>query len=140
MATRARDGGAATAMGERYLELVRRHPLVEILTEDELDRAIAMIHSLGGIRDPETDAYRVTLAILIERYEDDRYPIGGKSSPADMVRFLMESNGVDHAQMAVETGLPSATLAEITAGRHEISEPERRAMAEYFAVDPGVFA
>lgn len=140
MATRARDGGPAVAMGERYLELVRRHPLVEILTEDELDRATEMINSLGGIRDPETDAYRVTLAILIERYEDDRYPIGGGSGPAEMVKFLMESRGVDLARMAAETGLPSATLAEITAGRRGIGEPARRVLADYFAVDPGVIA
>ncbi len=68
-------------MGECYLELLRRHPLIEIRTDDELDRATAMINSLGGVRDPETDEYRVTLALLIERYEDDRYPMGGKSSP-----------------------------------------------------------
>ena len=78
MVARARAGaGQGQPHGEGYLALIRELPLRPIRTEAELDRAIAMVDALGD-RDtlaPDEHDYLLVLADLIEKYEDEQYPI-----------------------------------------------------------------
>jgi HTH-type transcriptional regulator/antitoxin HigA len=58
-------------------ELEQAVPLRPIETEDELDRAIAMIDTLcdrNELSDGEKD-YMLALSDLIEKYEDVHYPM-----------------------------------------------------------------
>lgn len=139
MATRAvKKLQASSVVSDRYFDLVRQFPLRVIRSEEELDRASEMINSLGGDRDPAVHEYRLALAALIERYEDEHHDIPD-ASPAERLQFLMESRGVNQAQVIAETGLASSTLSEILSGKRGMSRAVIQKLAAYFYVEPGLF-
>jgi hypothetical protein len=62
---------------DTYPDLVRAFPLRPLRSNDDHDRAIAIINALADRRDEwgtGEDDYFVVLALLIERYEDEIYP------------------------------------------------------------------
>ncbi|MFD2190287.1 helix-turn-helix domain-containing protein [Pistricoccus aurantiacus] len=65
-----------------------------IRNDADLDRAFARMEALWSAENgtPEADELEV-LAILIERYEDERYPIG-PSEPIEAIKFRMEQQGL----------------------------------------------
>lgn len=64
------------AGGGSYLELVRRFPLRPIRTEEELDAATVVIHSLidKEVLTPPEDDYLDVLSDLVIAYEEVHYP------------------------------------------------------------------
>jgi HTH-type transcriptional regulator / antitoxin HigA len=76
---------ATTPAPDAYLDLVRAFPLRPLHSIEELDRAIAAIEALADRRDEwgaaEND-YFLVLALLIERYEDEIYPMSPEPGSA----------------------------------------------------------
>jgi HTH-type transcriptional regulator / antitoxin HigA len=129
-----------TPVAEDYLALVRTLPLRPIRTEVELDRAIAMVDALSD-RDtlaPDEHDYLLVLSELIEKYEDEQYPIPAVPG-VSMLRYLVESKGVTRAKVAVEAGIAESTLSEILAGKRKLGIKHVTILARYFKVDPGLF-
>jgi HTH-type transcriptional regulator / antitoxin HigA len=125
---------------DRYFALIRELPLRPIGSDMELDRAIAMIDRLlarRGLAGDEED-YLDVLSHLVEKYEDQRYPIEPVSG-LDALRHLVESSGKTRATVAAEAGLPESTLSEILSGRRRLNTRHIAVLARYFRVDPGVF-
>jgi HTH-type transcriptional regulator / antitoxin HigA len=134
------SSGRGKPRGEGYLALIRELPLRPIRTEVELDRAIAMVDVLSD-RDtlaPDEHDYLLVLADLIEKYEDEQYPIPAVSG-VSMLRYLIESKGVTRAKVAVEAGIAESTLSEILAGKRKLGIRHVTILARYFKVDPGLF-
>jgi HTH-type transcriptional regulator/antitoxin HigA len=125
---------------ERYLELVRSHPLRPIRSEDELDRAIAMVDSLlvrGDLDDGERD-YLLVLGRLVEDYEKEAHPIGPVTD-AVMLRFLIDSNGMTQAAVAAGTGIAESTISDVLAGKKTFRRQHLAAVARFFRVRPSTF-
>jgi HTH-type transcriptional regulator/antitoxin HigA len=137
---------ARTGSGRRkprrggYLALIRELPLRPIRSESELDRAIAMVDALGDRETlaPDEHDYLLVLSSLIEKYEDERYPIPAVSG-VSMLRYLIESKGVARAKVAAEAGIAESTLSEILAGKRKLGIRHITILARYFKVDPGLF-
>jgi HTH-type transcriptional regulator / antitoxin HigA len=75
---------ATTPTPDVYLDLVRAFPLRPLRSIDELDRAIAAIDALADRRDEwgvDEHDYFLVLALLIERYEDEIYPMSPDPEP-----------------------------------------------------------
>jgi HTH-type transcriptional regulator/antitoxin HigA len=80
------EATATTPAPDAYLDLVRAFPLRPLRSIEELDRAIAAIDALADRRDEWTaaeDDYFLVLALLIERYEDEIYPMGPEPAASD---------------------------------------------------------
>ena len=123
-----------------YLDLVRELPLRPIRSEAELDRAIAMVDVLGD-REALTPAehdYLLVLSDLIEKYEDEQYPIPAVDG-VSILRDLLESKGVTRAKVAAKVGMAESTLSEILAGKRKLGVKHITILARYFKVDPGLF-
>ena len=135
--TRSRRG---KPQGKGYLALIRELPLRPIRTEVELDRAIAMVDALGDRETlaPDEHDYLLVLSGLIEKYEDERYPIPAVSG-ISMLRYLIESKGVARAKVAAEAGIAESTLSGILAGKRKLGIRHVTLLARYFKVDPGLF-
>jgi len=73
---------------------------------------------------------------VIETYEDIHYPIG-KSSPIDMLKFLMEQH--DHRQKDLTDIAPKSTISEILNGKKEMSKSVIRKLSEKYHTNPSVF-
>ena len=130
----------STVGSGRYLSLVAEVPLRPIRSEAELDRAIAMIDRLTDLDDLTLDEsdYRSVLGDLVAAYESEHDP-EPPTTPAEMLRFLIESKGVVQARVAADTGIAESTISEILAGKRKISQTVMRSRAAYFRVEPAVF-
>src|SRR5688572_973053 len=91
---------------DRYLALVRRFPLRPIRSEDDLDEATKVIHSLIDLEtlsDAEQD-YLDVLSDLVEAYEEVHYPIDPVSD-VDMLHYLLDLRELTQAQLAKAVGI-----------------------------------
>jgi HTH-type transcriptional regulator/antitoxin HigA len=124
----------------RYFDLVREFPLRPLRSDRELDQAIVVIDRLlarGRLASDEDD-YLDVLSDLVEKYEDERYPIEPVSG-IDALRHLVESSGKTRAAIAAEAALPESTLSEILSGRRRLNTRHIGVLARYFRVSPALF-
>ena len=124
-----------------YWQLIRRFPLRPIRSEEELDRAIAIIDEL--IDSEELDAwgkdYLDILSDLTERYEMEQYPIEPVSD-AEILAHLIEAKGITQAKVATETRIAESTISEILGGKRALNRSQIGRLARYFNVEPTVFS
>jgi antitoxin component HigA of HigAB toxin-antitoxin module len=65
------------------------------------------------------------------------YPMG-ESSPAEMLRFLMEQRGLRQRDIVHLFG-SSGVASEVINGKRAISKNQAKALAEFFRVSPELF-
>jgi HTH-type transcriptional regulator / antitoxin HigA len=124
---------------DTYLTLVRRFPLRHIANEDELDAATEVLHNLLRQKlDPGGVQYRDALTDLIEVYEDAAHPIPD-ASPAAVLEFLMESNGVTGTELSKKTGIAHSTISAVLHGDRVPTIDHIRRLAKYFNVSATAF-
>jgi HTH-type transcriptional regulator/antitoxin HigA len=123
----------------RWHELAAEFPLRPIRSDAEAARAVAMIDRLVVLkaRTPEEDDYLTVLSALVVEYEDEHEP--DDLTPAEMLRYLIESRGVTQTEVARGSGLSDATISHILVGHRPPSRKVIAALSAYFKVDPAVF-
>ncbi|GLR48821.1 transcriptional regulator [Shinella yambaruensis] len=78
-----------------------------IRTDDDLSKAIAEIETLWGAERGTADGDRLDVLItLVDRYEDEHYPIG-PAHPVDVLKMHMEMTGRRRADLASLIGSSS---------------------------------
>ncbi len=122
-----------------YLKLVKHFPLRTILSESELDQAIAVINSLID-RDllPAEEDYLDVLSDLVERYEDKHHPIPDVPGH-EMLAYLIEQKQVTQSDVASATGIAVSTLSEILKGKRTMNRAHIQKLSQYFHLEPSVF-
>jgi HTH-type transcriptional regulator/antitoxin HigA len=132
---------ATPTVSPSYLKLIRRFPLRPIRTEEELDRAIAVIDSLvcrvKGLTPEEAD-YLDVLGDLVEKFESASYP-EPEVPPHAMVRELIAARGITQIEVARATGIAESALSQIVTGKRKMGRKTIATLALFFQVDPGVF-
>src|SRR5438105_4824611 len=105
-----------------YWELIRDFPLRPIRTDKELDRAIEVVDALldrADLTAAEED-YLDLLGDLVERYEDEVYPLPDVSDGA-MLRFLIDQKDVVQADVARATGIAESRISEVLSGKRQLT-------------------
>jgi HTH-type transcriptional regulator/antitoxin HigA len=123
-----------------YLGLVQRFPLRRLRSDAELDRAIAIVDELvtrGDLTAGEED-YLDVLSDLVHKYESSEHPIA-PASDAEVLRYLMDSRGLNQVQLAKETGIHVSTISEVLANHRGLSRHNIGVLSRYFSVSPAVF-
>jgi HTH-type transcriptional regulator/antitoxin HigA len=127
-----------TTVYERLLCEV--HPEV-IETAERYDEVCACLAGLvrkGGRRTASETRLMRLLAVLVEDY-DRRHAIPpGDSTPAEMLRYLLESSGRTASALIPVFGQPSHA-SEALNGRRPISTEQARQLGALFGVKPGIF-
>ena len=103
--------------------MVRLCPLRIIRTEEEYDHAIDTLNDLsdrGKDRAPDEMEYLLALAVFVEKYEDEHYPIP-PASGAEMLEYLIESREMTQRDVAAGTGLSDSTISEILRSTHRLA-------------------
>jgi HTH-type transcriptional regulator / antitoxin HigA len=120
------------------LLLVKYQPKV-IETEEENDRAISLAMELEhkAHRTLEEDAILELLVTLIEKFENEQYPIP-EGTPHSMLLHLMESNDIKQESLVGVIG-SRGVVSEVINGKRSISKTQAKALAEFFSVDVGLF-
>lgn len=122
-----------------YAQLLAFYQPKVIETEVENDRAISFASELEHkvARTTEEDAILELLITLIEKFEEEHYPIP-ESSPHSVLLDLMDSNGMSLAQLARVMG-SAENVTEIVTGKQSISISQAKTLADLFSVEVSVF-
>lgn len=130
----------------RYSELLAQYQPMLIKTEEANKRALAIVEELmhRPQRSLEEDALYDLLVALIEKFEQDYYQPGLRSTPQSMLLFLMEQRNVAAADLVAVLG-SEQVVADVMGDRcapgvrGEISASQIQALGKFFQVDPGLF-
>ncbi|MFN7939106.1 MAG: hypothetical protein U0R19_37630 [Bryobacteraceae bacterium] len=127
---------------KRYARLLVKATPRVIRTEEENDRALAIVESLmekgESALTPEEDELLDLLTNLIRDYEADIRPPRQKSKPHEMVAFLLEQSGLAPKDLWPVVGSKSR-VSEILAGKRSITKEQAKKLAEFFHVGVGLF-
>jgi HTH-type transcriptional regulator/antitoxin HigA len=122
-----------------YLALVRAFPLVSIRDDTHLAEALSLIDELveRTQRTEAEEAYLGALTDLVETYEDAHISIPPMTG-IDAVRYLMDENELNQADLVPIFGTPSV-VSEVLAGKRRLSLAHIRRLAAHFGLPAGVF-
>jgi HTH-type transcriptional regulator / antitoxin HigA len=84
----------------------------------------------------EQDAIEL-MTLLVERYESERFPLP-EAEPADVLRLLLESNGLSQRDIAPELG-SEATVSLVLSRKRQLTRDHIARLSRRFQVSPAVF-
>jgi len=130
----------AEGAGDPYLDLIRRLPLRPIRSEEDLDRATAMMNGLLDREDldPGEGDYLDVLSDLVEKYEAEHHAIA-PASDAEVLRHLIEARDLTQARVAEDTGIAESTISAVLTGKRTLNRKQIGTLARYFLVHPATF-
>ena len=127
---------------ERYGQLLAKTVPRVIMTEEENERALAIVESLmeKGERDmtPEEDALLDLLTNLVRDYEAKVYPPRQMSKPHEMAAFLLEHRGLKSSDLWPVVG-SKGRVSEILSVKRPISKEQAKKLAQFFRVRADLF-
>jgi HTH-type transcriptional regulator/antitoxin HigA len=127
----------------KYGQLLTQTLPAAISNDEELELMTEQVDRLmtKGIRNgdlsPEEETLLELLSVLIEKYEDEHYPIPD-ADPVDVLRFFMEDRGVKQADLLLVFG-SSGIASEVVNGKRSISKAQAKKLAEFFKVSVELF-
>lgn len=113
------------------------YPLRMIKNENDYKEALKSMESVFDETEGYLAEYTETLAILIEHYETELFPIK-ESSGIDVLRFLMNQNGLKQKDLIGVLGGKSS-VSEILHEKRLLNLQHIRALSEKFNVNPATF-
>lgn len=124
----------------RYRRLIAEVSPVIIETEEENERVLAIVERLmakSKKRTPEEDAILNLLVHLVEEFERAAYRTG-KTSPAEMVAFLLEQRGLKPIALSEVLG-SRGRVSEILAAKRSVSKEQAKRLGDFFHISPAAF-
>ncbi|MGB3640608.1 MAG: transcriptional regulator [Rivularia sp. (in: cyanobacteria)] len=125
---------------ERYTELLVKYQPKLIKTEEENEKALAIVEELMH-RDnrtlEENELYEL-LITLIEKFEQDYYSPNQATTPHSLLLFLMEQKEINLSDLVGVIG-SKGVVSEVVNGKREISKAQAKALGDLFHVDAGLF-
>jgi HTH-type transcriptional regulator/antitoxin HigA len=126
---------------KKYGRLLSRALPSAIKTDRQYERMLAEVWRLMRKGTDNLSAEEMALleliSVLIENYEDQKYPIPD-AAPHDVLRTLMQERGLRQKDM-VHIFRFSSTASKVLSGKRQISKAQAKALAEFFHVSPEVF-
>ena len=110
-----------------------------IETDDEYEETLSHIEELtfNGNKTPEQIKLLKLLVLLVEKYEEENYPLGD-ANPHDILNHLMESNQIRQCDLVNVIG-SSGVVSEVVNGKRSISKAQAKALASFFNVSADLF-
>src|SRR5664279_5126114 len=111
-----------------------------ITTEAENERALAELEALDTLGRPltrEEEALADLLTVLVQQFEEVRYPLG-HASPLDALRDFMEVRNLRQRDLIPIFGA-SSVVSDVINGKRSISKNHARKLAAYFHVPVSMF-
>jgi len=124
---------------QEYVKLLAATLPHVIHTEEENARCIAALENLDSRAKPTSEEKRIAelLTLLIEDFEIKNYPLP-PASPLDVVRHLMESNGLRQVDMMDVFGNASVA-SEVMSGKRDLAKAHIERLSRRFKVSPALF-
>jgi HTH-type transcriptional regulator/antitoxin HigA len=120
-------------------EMIRRGAPRLIHSDEELadyTQSLFELTAKNNLTPDEEEAVEL-LTLLIEQYETERYPVPD-AGPIDVLRFLLERNGLSQRDLIAELGSES-TVSLVLAGKRQLTRDHIARLSRRFHVSPSVF-
>ena len=120
-------------------DMIRQGAPHLIHSDEELAEYTEALFELTAKSDPtpeEEEAIEL-LTLLIERYEAEHYPVPD-ADPVDVLRFLLDRNGLSQRDIAPELGSES-TVSLVLSGKRRLNRDHIARLSQRFHVSPAVF-
>lgn len=135
----ANNGKEKMSATAEYRRLLTKYAPQPIRSRETYEQALAQLEKLMVPRPNAAHSLLIEmLATLIEKYESREYPTP-EVAPAERLATLLKTKGVKPADVARETGIPTATLSNVLARRRGISKQNAFKLGEYFGLSPIAF-
>lgn len=122
-----------------YQKLIAKYRLNQIRNSRESNTVIKMYEELIDSCKETDDLidYLDVLAILIDNYENEKYPIED-ADPVDIMKFLMEGKNIKQTELAKAFGSQSV-VSEVLNKKRGLTLKYIYGMADIFNVKPQIF-
>jgi HTH-type transcriptional regulator / antitoxin HigA len=123
-----------------YRELLAECQPRPIRSAREHARTLAMVERLMD-KPRKTAAEKEMielLATLADQYEESRWPTP-HASPGEMLKFLMTERQLSQSELARQAAVPQSTIANVIAGRRQLSKSNVLSLGKFFGVSPTLF-
>jgi HTH-type transcriptional regulator/antitoxin HigA len=130
--TRVKGGETEGTMAKRSLDFSKPHVL---RNEREYDAAVAEVERLFELDPaPGTEEYERLqfLALLVETYEEEHYPMEG-STPQSVVEFMLEQKGMERSDLNRLMGGKSR-VSEFFSGKRELSISQIKVLRDVLGI------
>jgi HTH-type transcriptional regulator/antitoxin HigA len=122
-----------------YFSLVKQFPLTHIRDDDHLAAASAVIDRLLQHElDEGEQEYLNVLTDMVAAYEDAHVPIRD-ASEADVLRELMNVNGLTQPKLSKAVGIAQSTISAVLNGTRALTKNQIITLSKFFGVGPGAF-
>jgi HTH-type transcriptional regulator / antitoxin HigA len=121
------------------VEMIRRGAPRLIRNDEQLAEYTRALFDLTAKASPtpeEEEAIEL-LTLLVERYEQEHFPVP-QAQPADVLRYLLERNGLSQRDIVPELGSES-TVSLVLSGKRKLNRDHIAALSWRFHVSPAVF-
>ena len=125
---------------ERYIDLLSEYQPKLIKTEEENDRALAMVEKLMHLpsRTAEQEELYELLVVLIEKFEQEFYQPLAETNPSSMLAFLMEQRDMEPSNLVHIFGSMDA-VEDVLLGKVQIDRATADLLGQLFHVDMLLF-
>jgi HTH-type transcriptional regulator / antitoxin HigA len=120
-------------------EMIRLGAPRLVHSDEELTEYTQALFALTAKANPtaeEEEAIEL-VTLLVERYESERYPVP-ETEPVDVLRYLLERNGLSQRDIAPELGSES-TVSLVLSGKRQLNRDHIARLSKRFNVSPAVF-
>ncbi len=130
-----------TINSDSYAILLSKYQPKVIETEAENEAAISLVEELEHKRDhtPEEDALLELLVTLIEKFEQEHYPLP-QADPHSMLVHLMEAQNTKEEDLVKVISADKDVVLEVVNGKRDIDKNWAKALGEFFHVSPQLFS
>jgi HTH-type transcriptional regulator/antitoxin HigA len=131
---------SALAVSPIYTALLAKVPPRVIRSEEQNEAYIEALYEMEqrkGRRSAEERELADLLTLLIEDYEEKHYQLP-KSSPLEVIGFLMDQHGLKQKDLVDVFGTPSI-VSEVMRGKRELNKEQIRRLSDRFHVSPELF-
>jgi HTH-type transcriptional regulator / antitoxin HigA len=130
-------------------EITDRHAYAHLLSEAlphvihseaENERCTATLDALLRKKKRTAEEKRLgeLLTLLIEEYEEKRFAVRHPARPIDILRHLMDANGLRQADLLDAFGTASV-VSEVLSGKRNLSKAHISKLSQRFHVSPALF-
>ena len=125
---------------EEYAHLLGSALPHVIHTETENQRCTVILEGLLQKKNRTIEEKRLAelLTLLVEQYEEQRYALSRPAGPIDIVRHLMDTNGLRQVDLLDVFGTASV-VSEVLSGKRELSKAHIAKLSDRFHVSPALF-
>ncbi len=129
-----------TINSDSYAILLSKYQPKVIETEAENEAAISLAEELEHkkLRTPEEDTLLTLLIALIEKFEQEHYPLL-EINHHSMLLHLMEAQNIQYEDLIGVIDADKNVVFELVNGKRQISKEQAKVLGKFFHVSPDLF-